>query len=316
MKTAGLANLTNTYSIVALDANNRQLGAAMQTHNFEACNGVIWAEPGVAVVASQAGSDPFYAFVGFEMMHLGKTAEQTLHALLQCDPHPERNQVAIVDVHGNVAVHTGDKCIGETGHTIGKSYSCQANIMLNNTVWNEMAKAFERSQGELVDRMMDALEAAERAGGDIRGAQSAAIKVVSTEHAKKPWQGTLYDFRVYDDHQPLQALQRLISTKKAHEQAAIAQNMLYEENLDDDKVTLSIEKFNDAVNKILNMDSQLQHQCFYALSLFNKRRVDEALPLFKHVFANNPAWREVVIRVAKIHPEEPYAQNLDKILAE
>jgi len=160
MKTANLADMTNTYWIVAIDADNKQLGAAMQTHNFEAYNGVIWAEPGVGVVASQAGSDPFYAFVGFDMLRLGKTAEQVLQALLHCDPHAHYNQVAIVDVHGNVAAHTGDKCIGEAGHTVGESYSCQANIMVNNTVWNEMAKVFERSHGESVDRLMDALQAA------------------------------------------------------------------------------------------------------------------------------------------------------------
>ena len=110
----------HTYSIVAFDPATGRVGAAMQTHNFEACNGVIWVQPGVGAVASQAGSDPFYAFAGFEMMRLGKTAEQTLTSLVECDAESQHNQVAIIDTSGNVAAFTGEACIPEAGHLTGQ----------------------------------------------------------------------------------------------------------------------------------------------------------------------------------------------------
>jgi uncharacterized Ntn-hydrolase superfamily protein len=128
------SQLTHTYSIVAFDPDTKQMGAAMQTHNFAACNGVIWVEPGVGAIASQADSDPFYAFAGFAMLRLGKTAAQVLSGLVQCDAHAQHNQVAIIDARGHVAAHTGARCIPEAGHKIGRHYACQANLMGKNTI--------------------------------------------------------------------------------------------------------------------------------------------------------------------------------------
>ena len=310
------SKLTNTYSIVAFDSENKQIGGAMQTHNFGACNSVIYAEPGVGVIASQAWSDPFYAHVGFEMIRLGRTATQALQGLVACDPDVQHNQVAIIDVKGNVAAHTGEKCIGEAGHIIGKTCSCQANIMLKDTVWGAMAAAFENSQGELIDRMMDAMEAAEGEGGDIRGAQSAVIKIVSSGQIEKPWQGRICDLRVYDSPEPLKELRRLVNTGRLHLQAIQAHNLLYEENIDDEEIALSMEQFNEAVSKIPNIDSKLQLQVQYALSLLDKGKEDEALPLFRQVFAIDPVWREMVMRVARVNPDKFYSQMLDRILSQ
>lgn len=306
----------NTYSIVAIDLAGKQIGAAMQAHNFAACNGIIWAEPGVGAIASQGGSDPVYAFGGFDLLRLGKTAPQVLQGLLQGDPRPQQNQVAILDVQGNVAVHTGDRCIGEAGHASGSGYSCQANLMRNQTIWHAMSAAFEQSQGELVDRMLAALDAAENAGGDIRGAQSAAIKIVSSERPSYPWEGYGYDFKVYDHPQPLTELRRLVDTQKVHNQANKAHSMLYEKDLDDEKVALSFEQFTAAVSSMPNMDSRVQHQCFYALSLSRCGRIAIALPLFKEVFALNPLWREVIKRIGVFQPEGPYRDMIDQILAQ
>lgn len=310
-----LSRLTGTYSIVAFDPENKQIGAAMQTHNFAACNGVVWAEPRVGAIASQAGSDPFYNVAGFKLMRLGKSAEQVLNSLVQCDPNAQHNQVAMLDVKGTVAAYTGERCIPETGHSIGLNYSCQANIMLKDTVWDAMGKAFENSHGELADRIMMAMEAAEREGGDMRGAQSAVIKIVSTEPADKPWEGNLYDFRVYDNPAPLQELRRLIELGRIHLQAYQAHRALYEEPLDDEKIALSIEQFNQAVSKMPNEDSRLQNQCAYGLSLWSKGKVEEARVLLQKVFATDPRWHEVARRVAKVNPDEPYAKMLDQIFA-
>lgn len=315
MQALNLASLTHTYSIIAFDPEHHQLGGAMQTHNFQACDAVIWLQPGVAAIASQAESNPFYALAGFELLRLGKTAQQVLPALLQCDARAEHNQVAMVDVQGNVAAHTGAHCIRETGHRMGPNYSCQANIMQNDTVWEAMAGAYESSTGELVERLMAALEAAEQAGGDIRGAQSAVIKIVTSERTD----GVAYpifDFRVYDSPEPLKELRRLIDIKRAHDQAHVAHNLLYEETFDDQKLARSLAQFNEAVHRIPNRDSRLQHQCFYALSLLIKGKPEVALPLLKTIFATDPRWREVARRAIEANADETRPELLELVLAQ
>ena len=164
----------NTYSIVAYDSATGQFGAAVQSHWFKVAN-VIWAEPNVGAVATQSLVDFAYGPLGIEMMKLGKTATQALDGLKASDANFHVRQVAMIDNHGNVAAHTGDKCIAEAGHQIGHNYSVQANLMENPTVPAAMAKAFENAEGDLAERLMIALEAAQGEGGDIRGMQSAAI---------------------------------------------------------------------------------------------------------------------------------------------
>jgi uncharacterized Ntn-hydrolase superfamily protein len=308
------AAVTHTYSIVAFDPERHQIGGAMQTHNFAACNGVIWVQPGVGVIASQAESDPFYAFAGFDMIRLGKTPAQILDSLTRCDPDARHNQVAIINAQGNVAAYTGENCIGEAGQHVGKHYSCQANMMLKNTVWSAMGAAFENNSGELVDRIMAAMEAAEQEGGDIRGAQSAVIKVVSSEAVAKPWEGYIYDFRVYDSPQPLQELQCLIDTDRKYQQLIDAEELLYGPNLpDDQKMALSLAQFQEAIGHIPNEDSRLQYQCSYALTLLQKGNRAEALSIFRSVFAANPIYREVAKRVARAEPDKFSPQLIEVV---
>jgi uncharacterized Ntn-hydrolase superfamily protein len=311
MATSTLFNLAHTYSIVAFDPQSRQIGAAMQTHTFEACNSVVWVQPGVGAVASQAGSDPFYAFVGFDMMRWGKSAPQTLEGLRACDPNVECNQVAIIDVHHQVAAYTGSRCIPEAGHHMGQRYSCQANLMLRDTVWHAMAEAFEASTGTLADRLLVALEAAEREGGDLRGSQSAVIKVVSSEPVARPWDGYYYDFRIYDHPEPLKELRRLVDIKSVYLQGMQAQDILLEPELDDEKIALSMQLFDAAVSQIPDVKSRHQHQCFYSLALFNIGKKEEAIAKLQAVFDADPMWREVIARVIRANPDKPYVQILD-----
>ncbi|MCP4684048.1 MAG: DUF1028 domain-containing protein, partial [bacterium] len=164
----------NTYSIVCYDTVTGQLGAAVQSHWFKVAN-VIWAEPGVGAVATQSFSDYRYGPLGLKMMTMGKTAEEALAGLIASDPGEAVRQVAMIDVNGNVVAHSGSKCIAEAGHLVGATYSMQANLMEKNTVWGAMAIAYEATEGDLADKMMAALEAAQAEGGDIRGKQSAAM---------------------------------------------------------------------------------------------------------------------------------------------
>lgn len=298
------SEFTNTYSIVAFDPINNQLGIAMQTHNFAACNRVIYAEPGIGVVASQSFTNPMYGFEGIKMMREGKLPKEILKDLIEQDVDSKFRQVGIVDAKGNVATHTGDNCVCEAGHRTGKHYSCQANMMLKNTVWDAMGNAFENCNGELVDCIMDAMEAAEAEGGDIRGAQCAAIIIITAKPIDKPWLGYIYDFKVYDNPSPLQELRRLINLKKATNAINLSNSILNEGSLDSTKIASSIEQFNIALNEIPNEDSRLQHQFYYAMSLLKYGLKDQSISLLKSIFEASPIWKETAARIAKAESNE------------
>ncbi len=168
-----------TYSIVARDKKTGEFGVAVQSHYFQVSPAVPWALAGVGAVATQSRVNLSYGPLGLELLQAGYNAEQALKALTAGDPQAEVRQCAIVDAAGKVAAHTGGKCIPAAGHTLGDGFSCQANLMEKDTVWDAMAAAFESTDAPLAERMMAALEAAEAEGGDIRGKQSAAMLLVA-----------------------------------------------------------------------------------------------------------------------------------------
>jgi len=155
----------HTYSIVARDPQTGELGVAAQTHWFAAGTVIGWAEAGIGVVATQSFIDPNYGRLGLELMRAGRSAPDALKSLLAGDDGRDVRQVAMIDAEGQVAAHTGAKNIAEAGHRVGKDYSVQANMMLSDQVWPAMARAFEAASGDLADRMMAALDAAQAAGG-------------------------------------------------------------------------------------------------------------------------------------------------------
>ena len=301
-----LTELTHTYSIIAYDPINNQLGAAMQTHNFAACNGVVWLEPGVGAAASQAMSDPFYAFACFDLIKLGVPADKALQATINLDVEYAKNrQIGIVDIKGNAAAFTGENCIEKAGHRIGKNYTCQANIMLKNTVWNAMGFAYENCEGELIDRLIKAMEAAEKESGDIRGRQSAVIKVTSAEPKIKPWENRyIYDFRVYDSREPLAELKHLIKLNRLYENARNTHNLLHEINIEDEKVlNEAIDSFIEVTDQIPNLDSKLEHQLYYAFTLITKHKEKNAEVILNRLFKIDSVWKEIAMRFAKSNPE-------------
>jgi uncharacterized Ntn-hydrolase superfamily protein len=177
---------------------------------------VPWALAGIGAVATQSQVTISYGPLGLDLLRAGHTAEQALKALTAGDPHADLRQCAIVDAAGNVAAHTGNKCIPAAGHLLGDGFNCQANLMEKDTVWSAMAAAYESSDAPLAERMMAALEAAEVEGGDIRGRQSAAMLVVSAAGTGRPWEDRLIDLRVEDAAEPLLELRRLLRIKRAY----------------------------------------------------------------------------------------------------
>jgi uncharacterized Ntn-hydrolase superfamily protein len=187
LPSAAIEPPVSTYSIVARDLETGEMGVAVQSHWFSVGSIVTWAEAGVGAIATQSFVDPAYGPRGLELMKSGLSAHDALKALVQVDEGRDVRQVAFVDTAGNVAAHTGAKCIESAGHLVGEGYSVQANMMLNEKVVPAMAKAYETSEGDLADRLMAALETAQAVGGDIRGKQSAAMLIVKAESTGQPW---------------------------------------------------------------------------------------------------------------------------------
>lgn len=212
-----------TYSIVARDPDTGELGVAVQSHWFSVGSIVTWARPGVGAVATQANADPGYGPQLLDLVAAGVHAEQALATLVANDPAGDSRQVAVVDAAGHVAAHTGSSCMAYAGHVTGAGVSCQANIMATERVWPAMLEAFEAAAGSLTSRLLDALDAAEREGGDLRGRQSAAILVVAPD--AEPWQ-TVVSVRVEDDPEPLGELRRLVALRGAYALAGEADELM------------------------------------------------------------------------------------------
>jgi len=202
-----------TYSIVARDRETGELGVAVQSRAFNTGAIVPWAAPGVGVVATQSYTEPSYGPLGLDLLRAGKTPKEALAGLVAADDEPEYRQVAILDGKGRVAVHVGEACIPAAGFAAGEGFSAQANMVDSERVWEAMAESFERSEGPLANRLIDALDAAEAAGGDWRGRQAGGIIVVAAEG--EPWAREL-DVRVDDHDDPLGELRRLVRLRQAY----------------------------------------------------------------------------------------------------
>ncbi|HLM34868.1 MAG TPA: DUF1028 domain-containing protein [Gaiellaceae bacterium] len=199
-----------TYSIAARDADTRELGIAVQTRFFAVGQTVPWARPGVGAVATQAFADRRYGALGIELLAAGRSPQAALDELTASDAEAAVRQVGVVAADGRSAAHTGAACVPAAGHITGEGFSAQANMMRTEEVWPAMAEAFAASRRPLPWRLLDALDAAEAAGGDFRGKQSAAILVVRGEPSERPWDDKLLELRVDDHPEPLSELRRLL----------------------------------------------------------------------------------------------------------
>ncbi|HAA24388.1 MAG TPA: Zn-dependent protease [Cytophagales bacterium] len=286
----GKEPLAHTFSIVARDPATGEMGVAVQSHWFSVGTLVSWGEAGVGVVATQSFVNPSYGSNGLELMKNGLTANQALESLLANDPGEGVRQVAMIDAQGNVAAHTGSNCISEAGHYVGENFSVQANMMTNATVWPAMAKAFEEAEGDLADRMMAALEAAQDEGGDIRGKQSAALLVVQSEATGYPWVDRKIDIRISDSPTPLAELKRQLAVAKAYEYMNTGDYYVEEGEFDK-----AMEAYSTAESMF---PDNKEMKFWHAVTLANIGEVDEALELFTEVFADGgDNWRMLIDRL-------------------
>lgn len=278
-----------TYSIVARDPATGRLGVAVESHWFSVGTAVPWAEAGVGAVATQSFVESSYGPLGLDLMRAGRSAPEALRGLLAADEGREVRQVAMIDAEGRVVAHTGSKCIAAAGHHVGANYSVQANLMDKPTVWPAMARAFESATGDLTDRLLMALEAAQREGGDIRGKQSAAILVVSGKPTGKPWIDREVDLRVEDSPDPLGELRRLVRVRRAYQHMDAGDNCSTQKDWN-----CAVREYGAAEQFL---PEQMEVVFWHAVTLVTAGRVEEALPLFKKVFAREPKWAELVDRL-------------------
>lgn len=206
--------LFSTYSIVARDPETGQLGVAVQTHQMTVGTVVPWMLPGIGAMATQSLVNVSYGPMALAMLREGVSAPRVVAALTASDDNAKVRQLAVVDANGEASAFTGAGCIPQAGHHVGAGYSVQANMMTNATVVAAMANAYENTGGDIAQRMIAALEAAQREGGDIRGMQSAALKVVSGDKNTPDWQ-TDYDLRVDEHAAPVEDLGRLVRLRRA-----------------------------------------------------------------------------------------------------
>ncbi|MDZ7266085.1 MAG: DUF1028 domain-containing protein [candidate division KSB1 bacterium] len=279
----------HTYSIVARDPATGQMGVAVQSHWFSVGSLVTWAEAGVGAVATQSFVDPAYGPLGLELMRAGKTAPQALAGLIAADPGEAVRQVAMIDAKGNVAAHTGSKCIPGAGHIIGDNFSVQANLMLNDKVWPAMAEAYKSTTGDLADKMLAALDAAQAVGGDIRGKQSAAILIVSASNTGRPWVDRVMELRVEDHPEPLKELRRLVNVHRAYQHMNAGDLAVEHGDMDG-----AMREYGAAEAMF---PDNLEMAYWHAVALVNANRLEESLPLFKKVFTGDPNWAELTPRL-------------------
>lgn len=297
----------STYSIVARDPATGEMGVAVQSHWYSVGSIVSWAEAGVGAVATQSFVEASYGPLGLAAMRNGESPVEALKRLVAADPHPEVRQVAYVDAQGRVAAHTGKACIPGAGHKTGEGYSVQANLMLTDDVPEAMAAAFEASSGPLAERLLAALDAAQRAGGDIRGKQSAAILVVRGKPSEKPWTDRLVDLRVEDHDHPLAEMRRLLRLHRAYEMM----------NRGDEAVAAgdmerALAEYTAAEEMFPEND---EFVFWHAVTLVTNDRLEESLPLFERAFRMNPSWKLLVPRLVNVGQLPDDEKLIRRILA-
>jgi len=297
----------HTFSIVARDKVTGEMAVGVQSHWFSVGSIVSWGKSGVGVVATQSFVNPAYGPNGIKLMEEGKSAKESLDFLVLNDDGKDVRQVAMLDSSGTSAAFTGGKCINEAGHFVGDNFSVQANMMLNDKVIPAMRKSFEENYNlPLAERVVKVLQAAQKAGGDIRGKQSAALIVVGAEKVKEPWLDKLVDLRVDDHQDPLAELERLLNVHNAYQH--MNKGDLAVEHGD---MKLAMEEYG-AAEKMFPENLEMRY--WTAIAMANNGQLDSSLPIFKEIFAFDENWRELTKRLPKSGLLELSKEDLQKIL--
>lgn len=282
-----------TYSVIAFDAESGAYGIGVQSHWFNVGRSVPWARFGVGAVVTQALTDPSYGWRGLDAMASGLGPREALGGLLADDDQADRRQVAFIDSEGAVAVHTGARCLRVAGHEVGDGWAVLGNILWDESVLPAMAAAFESASGTLAEQIVEALSAAEEAGGDVRGSQSAAIRVVPGARDLAQRQEAGIDIRVADHPHPIAELRRLVSVDRSYRELRRGE-------------TAAAEGDATAALRHLDLASRLRHgievDFWRAVALARLGRTGDAIETMDSVLAEAPRFRELLIRLSEVDP--------------
>lgn len=280
----------HTFSIVARDSKTGEMAVAVQSHWFSVGSIVAWGEAGVGVLATQSFVNKSFGIRGLGWLKQGKSPQEAMNLLLQDDAGREYRQVAMVDTQGRVASFTGKSCIAEAAHLNGDGFSVQANMMLNNKVVPAMYAAWNgNSILPLAERMIAVIKAAQEAGGDIRGKQSAVLVVVAPTASQEPWNDRLIDLRVDDSKDPIAELDRLLKVFRAYEHMNAGD--LYIEKGEMEKA------MNEYQAAMKMFPENLEMQYWTAIALATKKDIKQASALLKKIYKKDPNWRELTKRL-------------------
>lgn len=296
-----------TFSIVARDPQTGEMGVAVESHWFSVGTLVTWGEAGVGIIATQSFVNVSFGVRGLELLKKDLSPQQVIDSLLSNDEGREFRQLAVLDSKGNAASYTGEKCVPAAGNLIGDNFSVQANLMLNERVWPAMAEAFKNSKGKLAERMIAALEAGQKEGGDIRGKQSAALLVVRGKSTGKVWEDRLIDLRVDDNPEPIKELKRLLKVHRAYEHMNNGDLAVEKGNM-----KLAMQEYSAAEEMF---PKNMEMKFWRAVTLANNGKVDESLPIFKEVFSTNKNWKTLAPRLVPIGLLNVDEEDLQKILS-
>lgn len=300
--------LAHTFSIVARDAGTGEMAIGVQSHWFSVGTIVSWGRSGVGVVATQSFVDPAYGPEGLDLMQEGKSAEEALQELVEADPGRDYRQVAFLDVNGTVSAYTGQSCISSASHMVGENYAVQANMMLNDRVVPAMSRAFlEHQDLPLAERVIRVLQAAQAAGGDIRGKQSAALIVVGPHTTEEVWSDHRINLRVDDHPEPLAELDRLLRVHRAYEHMNAGDLAVELQDME-----LALQEYGAAEAMF---PGNLEMKYWKAVALANNGRLEEALPIFRDVFDRDHNWRELTRRLPASGLLTVSVGELERILA-
>jgi uncharacterized Ntn-hydrolase superfamily protein len=281
---------TMTYSIIGHDPHTRQIGIAVQSRFFAAGRIVPWIEAGVGAIVCQAFSDPVYGYRGLELLKQGATPQQGLETVRRADSGAEMRQVAMLDTQGRAAVFTGQRCVAAAGHIVGNHCAAQANMAVCDAVWPAMAAAFARTGGDLAERLLSALSAAQKEGGDIRGSQAAALIVCAAKGAGHAHNGRVVDLRVDDHPDPISELARLLAYGRAHDRASEATAKAFAGDL--------AGALSDLDASCAAYPDEPEFLCRRAGVLMALGRLGEAREMIARACAINAGWGEWIMRLA------------------
>ncbi len=288
--------LAHTFSIVARDPATGQMAVAVQSHWFSVGTLVAWGKSGVGVIATQSFVNPSYGPNGLKLMEDGMKADDVLNQLLSKDEGENVRQVAVLDASGLAAAHTGDTCIPYASHILGDGYSVQANMMLTDIVPNAMASAYDSNSSlPFAERVLSALMAAQNAGGDIRGKQSAVLLVVSGDKNTPEWADKIIDLRVDDNPEPLKELTRLLKVHRAYEH--MNKGDLAVENGNMGK---AMQEYSAA--EIL-MPNNLEMKFWKAVTMANNGNIQTSSQILYRVYSDmeyGQNWRKLLARLPEV----------------